>query len=109
MVTFEEYEELAMSTKIYGAGQKIIYPALKLNGEAGEVAEKIGKVLRDKDGLFTKKDTEEIAKELGDVLWYITALAQDIGASLEDIAKINVEKVLGRRERGTIHGDGDNR
>jgi NTP pyrophosphatase (non-canonical NTP hydrolase) len=106
---FKKYQEVAMSTKVYGVGESIIYPSLKLNGEAGEVAEKVGKVLRDKQGYFTTSDKDEIAKELGDVLWYITAVAEDIGYTLQEVAELNLVKVLDRRDRNVIHGNGDNR
>ena len=106
--TFAWYQDISMS-KSYGVGQPIIYPALKLNGEAGEVAEKIGKILRDNNGIFTPELKIEIMKELGDVLWYVTAVATDMGYNLSDVAKINVEKILDRRARKVTSGSGDNR
>jgi NTP pyrophosphatase (non-canonical NTP hydrolase) len=76
-----------------------------LAGEAGEVTEKVKKMLRD----GTVPDKKEIAKELGDVLWYISALAGDFGISLEEIAQMNYEKLKSRQERNVISGSGDNR
>lgn len=108
-MTFETYEEMALATKTYGIGQNIIYPTLGLNGEAGEVAEKVKKALRDESGVFSKERKEEIAKELGDCLWYINAIANDIGYKLVDIAQMNVDKLVSRKLRGQIHGNGDNR
>lgn len=109
MKTFNEYEKAALTTKVYADKFKKIYPALKLSGEAGEVSEKIGKVLRDKDGEYTEEDIENIKKELGDVLWYVTALANDFGFSLEEIAETNLHKLLSRKVRGALCGSGDNR
>lgn len=108
-MNFDEYQEKALSTKRYSEKFNIVYPALKLNGEAGEVAEKIGKILRDKDATFSEEDLFEIAKELGDVLWYINALANDIGFTLEEIAEINIKKLADRANRNMIGGSGDNR
>lgn len=108
-MTFETYEEIALSTKAYGSGQEIIYPTLGLNGEAGEVAEKVKKALRDENGVFSKERKEEIIKELGDCLWYINAIANDLGSTLSNVAQVNIDKLVSRRTRGQIHGDGDNR
>lgn len=106
---FNKYQYDAVSLAIYGQGNAIIYPVLGLTGEAGEVADKIKKVLRDKEGIFDNATKEEIAKELGDVLWYIAALSRDLGYTLEEIAKLNLDKLFSRRERNTLHGNGDNR
>ena len=108
-MTLNEYQIKALTTKTYGTGENIIYPTLGLNGEAGEVAEKVKKVLRDNDGFFTEQSKIEIAKELGDCMWYIAALANDIGYTLDGIAEMNVEKLKSRQERDKIHGNGDNR
>lgn len=104
-----EYQEEAIKTAVYGEGQKIIYPTLGLTGEAGEVAEKVKKVLRDNAGVFTDEKKLEIAKEISDVLWYCSTLARDIGYTLEQIAEINLQKLRSRQERGVISGSGDNR
>jgi len=108
-MTFEEYQRKAVATAIYGAGNRVVYPTLGLCGEAGEVAEKIKKVLRDKEGVFLVEDKEQIKKELGDVLWYIANIANDLFINMDDIAKGNIEKLNSRKERGVIHGSGDNR
>lgn len=104
-----EYQEAAIETAIYGEGQKIIYPTLGLAGEAGEVADKVKKVLRDYDGVFTDDIKLSVVKEIGDVLWYIAALSRDLGYTLEDIAKMNIEKLESRKERNVISGSGDER
>lgn len=106
---FKEYQEKALGTAQYGAGSKVIYPALGLANEAGEVLGKIKKVLRDNNGNFTEEKNKEIAKEIGDVLWYIAALASDINISLEDIAAENLQKLADRKARNVIQGSGDNR
>ena len=87
----------------------IVFPALGLNGEAGEVAEKVKKVLRDNEGAFTEEKRQEIAKELGDCLWYVSAMSNDIGYSLEEIGEMNINKLCSRQQRNMIHGNGDNR
>jgi NTP pyrophosphatase (non-canonical NTP hydrolase) len=111
-MTFDEYQEFAKTTAIYPDNAKVVYPTLGLSGEAGEVAEKVKKNIRkSKFGSFEfyGNELDDIAKELGDVLWYVSALASDIGYSLEDIAQMNVEKLKSRQERNKIEGEGDNR
>lgn len=103
-----EYQAKALETAIYP--QRIIYPTIGLAGEAGEVSDKVKKVLRDKGGDFSDADTcREIAKEIGDVLWYCAALSHDIGYTLEEVAQMNIEKLHSRKVRGKLHGNGDNR
>ncbi|MCC0000859.1 MAG: nucleoside triphosphate pyrophosphohydrolase family protein [Methylobacteriaceae bacterium] len=85
------------------------YPALKLNGEAGEVAEKVGKAFRDNDGIFDMQRRQDIAKEIGDVLWYCAAVARDLGLSLGDCAIGNFTKLIDRADRDVLGGSGDNR
>lgn len=83
--------------------------ALGLVGEAGETADKIKKIIRDKNGTPKDEDKAEIAKELGDVLWYVSNLARYLDTSLEDVAKINLDKLESRQKRNLLHGAGDNR
>ena len=104
-----EYQEKALETANFPEDLKIIYPALGLNGEAGEVAEKIKKVLRDNNREFSDDIRLEIAKELGDCLWYVSTLAHSIGYKLEEIAQININKLSSREQRNMISGSGDNR
>lgn len=109
-MTFNDYQLEACATAIYGAGNAIIYPALGLGNEAGEVLGKIKKVLRDNDGNFKDaKVREELSKECGDVLWYLAALCRDLYISLDDVAAQNIEKLRDRQARGVIQGSGDNR
>lgn len=98
-----------MSTAMFADEYKILYPALKLNGEAGEVAEKVGKVLRDDGGLFSDEKRKDIALELSDVLWYIAALADSLGYTLDEVGEMNIAKLADRKARGKIGGSGDNR
>lgn len=107
---FKEYQEKSKRTAKYpDIGNNFIYPTLGLSGEAGEVAEKIKKVIRDKGGKIDEETKELIKKELGDVLWYVSQLATELGLSLDDIANHNIEKLLSRLERDKISGSGDTR
>lgn len=108
-LTFNNYQEAAYKTAIYPQELKILYPVIGLAGETGEVAEKIKKVLRDNNGIFSEEKKMEIAKELGDVLWYLSSIATDMGYSLDEIARMNLQKISARKENDHIHGEGDNR
>lgn len=110
LMDFKEYQEAARKTAIYsGAGKNFAYPALGLCGEAGEVAEKIKRVVRDGRTEIGEDEVKEISKELGDVLWYIANLAAEVGLDLDTIASENIAKLRSRQERGVLHGSGDNR
>ena len=105
-----EYQKAAQKTAIYpGKGENLYYPALGLNGEAGEVADKIKKIMRDKGGEISGEDRMSLALELGDVLWYVADLAHEIGMTLEIVGDINIRKLTSRARRGMIGGEGDNR
>lgn len=107
---FNEYQKKAKETAIYPkVGENYIYPVLGLCGEAGEVAEKIKKIFRDDKGVLTEERKGIIKKELGDVLWYLSQVAEELGLSLDEVALFNLEKLLSRKERGKLTGDGDNR
>ena len=108
-MTLNEYQEHALETAIYPDDRRIIYPTLGLTGEAGEVADKVKKVIRDNGQQFTDERKLEIAKEIGDVLWYCATLSRDLGFDLEEVARMNVEKLRSRKERHLLHGSGDNR
>lgn len=98
------YQKAAAKTAIYKTEHSILYPALGLAGEAGEVANKVKKMLR--DGEF---DRQAISAEIGDVLWYIAALSRDLNINMHDLAMNNLEKLYGRKARGTLQGSGDKR
>jgi NTP pyrophosphatase (non-canonical NTP hydrolase) len=87
----------------------IVYPTLGLVNEAGEVAGKIKKIFRDKNGQFSESDREALKSELGDVLWYLTQICTNLGLTLEEVAEANLDKLFSRLERGKIQGDGDHR
>jgi len=103
------YQQVAKTTAIYPREQAIIYPTLGLTGEAGEVANKVKKIIRDGTNKNDEGLVQDLSAEIGDCLWYIAVLADDIGIKLSDIANINLEKLHKRKEKGTIHGSGDNR
>lgn len=105
MKSFNEYLDFVKSMKVYPEQYKVIYPTLGLTGEAGEIAEKVKKSLRGDKEL----DKEALLKELGDPLWYITSLADDLGYTLQDVVDANVEKLTSRKERGVLKGSGDDR
>jgi NTP pyrophosphatase (non-canonical NTP hydrolase) len=105
----DDYQQEARKTAAYREQDRIIYPALGLGGEAGEVLNKVKKVLRDNDGDFSIDEAYRIADELGDVLWYVAVLADDLGISLDVVAQRNLTKLKSRQERCVIHGEGDGR
>ena len=102
MMDFQDYQQKARETAVYPREYAMLYPALGLCGEAGEVAEKIKKVIRDKGGEFDEFDRMNIRKELGDVLWYIAQLCSDLDLRMESVAIANVEKLRVRKEKGTL-------
>ncbi|KKR44899.1 MAG: hypothetical protein UT90_C0005G0017 [Parcubacteria group bacterium GW2011_GWA1_40_21] len=109
-MTFEEYQKESRKTALYpNKDNNFIYPVLGLCGESGEIAEKIKKVIRDEAGVVSEQKKEEIKKELGDVLWYISQIATELGLSLDAVVKLNIEKLRSRLERNKIFGSGDNR
>ena len=109
MLDFNAYQKKAHSTALYPQEIGLAYVALGLAGEAGEIANKTKKVYRDHNGELTREKRTELAKELGDVLWYVAGVATELGFSLEDIASLNLKKLSARKEAGTLQGDGDNR
>lgn len=107
---FSEYQDRARDTAVYPViGKQYVYPTLGLVNEAGEVAGKVKKIFRDDQGEMSAKKREEIMHELGDVLWYLSQLATDLGLRLHDIAVANLERLALRKQHGTISGSGDNR
>ena len=107
---FNDYQTKSRKTAGYPAiGHSVIYPTLGLVNEAGEVAGKIKKVFRDKEGQISDETRDALKAELGDVLWYLAQVATELDLSLDEIAESNITKLYGRLERGKIKGDGDNR
>ena len=102
---FIDYQDKARQTAVYPKEYAIYYPALGLSSEVGEINNKIKKRMRD----GAEVNLEEAMGELGDVLWYVSQLATDLGLSLDEIANRNLEKLRGRMERGTLHGSKDPR
>ena len=107
---FKTYQKKARLTAQYpNLGSNHVYPTLGLVGEAGEVAEKVKKVIRDKNGIFDDESKKGIKKELGDVLWYISNLCDEFNFSFEEVAIQNLEKLKIRASKGMISGSGDDR
>ena len=109
-IDINAYQDAARRTAAYpDVGANPVYPTLGLSGEAGEVADKVKKVLRDRDGVFDDPTREAIKLELGDVLWYVAQLASELGYDLEEVATANLDKLASRAARGRIGGSGDHR
>lgn len=106
---FNKYQETAVETAIYPDTHRILYPALGMAGEAGEVANKVKKIIRDGTDNLPEDWKDQLASEIGDVLWYCAALANDLGMPLSLIAAQNRDKLLERKQKGTISGSGDKR
>lgn len=109
---FDSYQEFTDTTAIYprdNALAELTYLALGLSGEAGEVAGKVKKIVRDQGSYLTLANKADIAKELGDVQWYLARLSAAVGRTLSSIAEDNVIKLRSRAQRGVLGGSGDNR
>lgn len=114
-MTFDEYQAAAKKTNLTPGDPGVILSVsfmdklLGLVGESGEVAEKVKKILRDKNGQLSQADRQELIKELGDVLWYLALVADNLDVSFDEVAVRNIDKLAARRERGSLSGSGDNR
>jgi len=111
-MNLDEYQDSAIATAIYPGRWQVgglLYATLGLTGEAGEVADKVKKIVRDHEGILDDEQAEAIAKELGDVLWYAAMVADELGYRLSDVAERNVEKLASRAEREVLSGAGDDR
>lgn len=110
-MTLEEYQKQALTTVIASDSEfrDLLHWVLGINGEAGEIAEKIKKIIRDKNGEVSEADKAELAKEVGDVLWYLAVFAHHLGVPFEQIAQQNLDKLQSRKARGVLGGSGDNR
>lgn len=105
VVPVEMFEEIERVFKMLHT----CYAILGLGGEVGELSNKIKKVIRDNNGIITEEKLKEIGKELGDTEWYQSALAKELGLSMDVVAKENIKKLFDRKKRGVLKGDGDNR
>jgi len=110
-MNFDEYQKRALTTVISDGNEfnDLLHWVLGINGEAGEVAEKVKKIIRDKGGKVREADNKELGKEIGDVLWYLAVFAHHLGISFDDIADQNLKKLADRHKRGVLGGAGDNR
>jgi NTP pyrophosphatase (non-canonical NTP hydrolase) len=104
-----DYQQQATTFAKYPKDIGITYCTLGLCGEAGEVAEKLKKVIRDGNSNLTYEKSQDILKELGDVLWYISQLSRELGFTMEEVAKGNITKLTSRMERNVLGGSGDSR
>lgn len=122
-MNFDEYQKKTGETALYtqkilethpGLPEEVIkilgvcYVGLGL-GEAGEVQNKIKKIVRDHGGVITPEVITSIKKELGDILWYVSRMCEELGISMNDVAEENIAKLLSRKDRGVIVGSGDDR
>lgn len=111
---FYEFEENCHHTDVGTSAQDVMSPGwlyyvLGIAGETGELCEKIKKLFRDKGGIIDDEFKDMVKKESGDVLWYLTRLANQFDITLEEIAQANSDKLIDRMKRNVIHGDGDDR
>mgnify|MGYP001815038963 CR=1 FL=1 len=107
---FSTYQRESRKTwSLIHTDHPIVYPTLGLVNEAGEVAGKIKKIFRDKEGVISEEDRQALKHELGDVLWYLTQICTDLDLTLDEVAEANITKLFSRLERNTIRGDGDHR
>lgn len=110
-MNFNDYQKRALTTVISEGNEfnDLLHWVLGINGEAGEVAEKVKKIIRDKGGKVSEDDKRELGKEIGDVLWYLAVFAHHLGIEFDVIATDNLKKLADRRTRGVLGGTGDNR
>lgn len=110
-IGFNAYQSIASTTAlpVTAISAELTYNVLGLANEAGELAGKIKKIMRDKRGVISDKDREELRAELGDVIWYASQTANELGITLQDVAESNIKKIKSRQERGQTMGSGDDR
>lgn len=110
-MTLDEYQKEALVTAMRSGDdfKDLAHWVLGISGEAGEISEKVKKIIRDYDGQISDVAKHEIVKEIGDVLWYLAVLAEHLGYSLDEVGELNIKKLHDRQARNKIHGNGDNR
>jgi len=109
-MTFVEYQKQSRETAIYPhKDNNLTYPVLGLAGEAGEICNKVKKIMRDNDGVMPSELYDDLANELGDVLWYVAAVASELNLDLDTIAINNIKRLIDRKKRNVLHGSGSNR
>ena len=107
---FNKYQKECRKTAIYPKiGKNFIYPTIGLVGEAGEIANKVKKVIRDDNSKLNNKNREELAYELGDIMWYVAQLSTELNIKLSKVVEMNIEKLTQRMKKNTVHGSGDHR
>lgn len=107
---FDNYQEECKKTAVYpNIGKNYTYPTIGLMGEAGEVANKVKKLIRDDESVITEEKRSDISHEIGDMMWYIAQLSTELNLKLSDVVKENLEKLAKRKEENKLHGSGDNR
>lgn len=106
----DDYQRLSRQTwSLIKTDHAIVYPTLGLANEAGEVAGKVKKIFRDRQGVIGGDDREALKQELGDVLWYLAQICTELDLTLSGVASANLTKLLSRQARGRLYGDGDDR
>jgi NTP pyrophosphatase (non-canonical NTP hydrolase) len=113
-MTFDEYQIQCRKTDVGTAAQDcldpgFLYYVLGVAGESGEFVEKVKKLFRDKKGIIDQEFIDVVIKEMGDILWYMARFSDQFDIDFNDVAETNITKLLSRLERGTLHGEGDNR
>ena len=110
-MNFNDYQKQALTTATSSDSEfkDMLHWVLGITGEGGEIAEKVKKIIRDKKGEVSEEDKAELAKEVGDVLWYLAVFSHHLGVSFEEVAQQNLDKLQSRKARGVIGGSGDNR
>lgn len=110
-MTLDDYQKGALTTVLATEDQfkDLLHWVLGINGESGEIAEKVKKIIRDKNGQVSEEDKQDLAKEIGDVLWYLAVFAHQLGFSFDDVGRQNLDKLQSRKKRGVLGGSGDNR
>jgi NTP pyrophosphatase (non-canonical NTP hydrolase) len=108
-MSFDIYQEKTGETAIYPPEKALEYLTLGLCSEAGEVAGKLKKIIRDNNGIIDEDAAQKLSLEIGDVLWYVAQLATTLGLQLSEVAEDNLSKLASRKNKGTITGSGDYR